>query len=160
MKITVICLLLVFVAEAGFGRFVQIKTYRELYDDSDLVVIAQPRASQDTAERNVLANTDAVGVSTEFEVALTLKGERPVERITLHHYRYATERIANNGPVFERFNCGADSTSYLLFLKKEADGRYAPVDGQTEPGIDAVQRLSGVARIRNGMGQRPRTDSP
>src|SRR5260221_611500 len=35
--------------------------------------------------------------------------------------------------------------SYLLFLKKEADGKYAPVCGQNDPGLFSVLRLEGIA---------------
>ena len=47
--------------------------------------------------------------------------------------------------------------SSLLFLKKEADGRYAPVCGQNDPGLFSVLRLEGIANenitARNRFGR-------
>ena len=56
------------------------------------------------------------------------------------------------GPVlvtFEPPTRGKDGTlvsakRFLLFLVREADGRFAPVSGQKDPGEISVQEISGV----------------
>ena len=55
--------------------------------------------------------------------------------------------LVPNGPTFVYFAVSekpsAPRTTYILFLHREADGRYAPVVGQADPGR-GVKELEGV----------------
>ena len=120
-------------------------TYEELFSKSDFVVIAEPiSATHDTDERTNLPelapSTPAIGVVTDFQTLLVLKGQKQ-DRFVLHHYRLPDSDVAIiNGPVLVKFNPGHHE--YLLFLVRERDGRFAPVGGQPDPGAFAVKQLS------------------
>jgi hypothetical protein len=120
-------------------------TYEELFSKSDFVVIAEPiSATHDTEERTILSELDpsvpAIGVVTDFQTLLVLKGQKQ-DRFVLHHYRLPQSDVAIiNGPVLVKFNPGHHE--YLLFLVRERDGRFAPVAGQAHPGVFSVKQLS------------------
>jgi hypothetical protein len=109
-----------------------------------------------------------IGVETSFEVEVVLKGTRTVQEFVLHHYREPSPGSAFNGPelvFFDRsstvqesvlhnyrepspraeFNgpqaVATSASTWLLFLVREKDGRYAPAGGQTDPGGMAIRRL-------------------
>ena len=120
-------------------------TYEELFSKSDFVVIAEPiSATHDTEEQTILPELDpsvpAIGVATDFQTLLVLKGQKQ-DRLVLHHYRLQESDVAIiNGPVLVKFNPG--HREYLLFLVRERDGRFAPVGGQAFPGVSSVKQLS------------------
>lgn len=131
--------------------------YQKMFDASDLVVIATPTLkTADTKERTVLSDimsNNAAGVSsairvmgveTHFRVSVILKGDKLVKRFVLHHYRETTPAgVEVNGPSLVSFD-PSDPTnrrSWLLFLVRETDGRYAPTLGQTDPGYQAIHPL-------------------
>jgi hypothetical protein len=131
-------------------------SYRELFNRSDLVVIATPRAgTADTNESSVLqglVRQDAqgrqsailtIGVETPFKVSIILKGDQDVEQFVLHHYREVVTEVSFNGPTLLHFDASDMSKrgSYLMFLIREADGRYAPTGGQTDPGLNSVIKI-------------------
>jgi hypothetical protein len=140
--------LLGFTSIAG-ARAVRFWPYQELLDKSDLVVLATPAATNDTQERIDLpgfTGQHVIGVETRFTVSAVLKGDKALKDFVLHHYRpYAYLEngvritMVPNGPTFISFTPATNPTiptrTYILFLLHEADGRYAPVIGQTDPGI-------------------------
>jgi hypothetical protein len=127
-------------------------SYDELFARSDFVVIAQPlRKTHDTAERSTLRGvtppTPVIGVETQFQTALVLKG-RKRDRFTLHHYREPSlkvkpgfEAVTVDGPLLITFDA-TDRKRYLLFLVRERDGRFAPTGGQQDVETISVQELS------------------
>jgi hypothetical protein len=134
----------------AFGDFASAQlmyawTYEELFSKSDFVVIAEPTsATHDTDERTILPELNpsvpAIGVVTDFQTLVVLKGQKQ-DRFVLHHYRLPESDVAIiNGPVLVKFNRGHHE--YLLFLVRERDGRFAPVGGQTYPGVFSVKQLS------------------
>lgn len=132
------------------ARLMNSWSYQELYDQSDLVVIAKPISTQDTAEKATLPNISpdvhVVGLSTEFDISLVMKGDRSTKKATLHHYQLADpKQLMINGPRLATFD-PKQYTRYLLFLHLEADGRYSPVSGQTDPAMFSVVKLEGVAK--------------
>ncbi|MCX6900553.1 MAG: hypothetical protein NT105_17880 [Verrucomicrobia bacterium] len=153
MKRIVVCLLLLFAADSGFGRNFRVWTQREMYQQADLIVVARPISTQATAERGVmphLNNFNLVDLSTELQVETVLKGDKTLKQFVLHHYGLATKYEPGNAPQLVPFgydhttgNCTKPdcATSYLLYLKKEADGRYAPVDGQVDPAFSSITKL-------------------
>jgi hypothetical protein len=117
-----------------------------MFDKADLVVIAKPVTTNDTSERTTLpGDLQVTGVNTKFDVLLVLKGGK-LKDFVLHHYRLSNEREAIlNGPVLVRFQA-TQGPPYLLFLSKEADGRYAPTTDQIDPGASSVIELHGASR--------------
>jgi hypothetical protein len=125
-------------------------SYRELFRRSDVVVIATPTAqTTDTAETSFLpdifsqdaqgrqSRIASVGVETPFKVSVILKGEQTLERFVLHHYREAAA-TSTDSPMLLSFDPSARRGSYLMFVIRETDGRYAPTGGQTDPGYNSV----------------------
>jgi hypothetical protein len=127
------------------ARLMQDWTYQELFAKSDLVVIAKVSTStRDTNEQNTVTDISppepVIGVTTEFESLLVLKGQKQ-DRFVLHHYRRKSSEPLVNGPMLVSFNPD-DHRTYLLFLLREHDGHFAPVAGQTDPGVFSVKELS------------------
>jgi len=112
-------------------------TYQQMFDQADLIAFAQPVSTNATAEQTVLPGIGPpirmVGVETKFAVETLLKGNKATKEFVLHHYRDVRPAIYFNGPDLVAFSPGGDE-AYLLFLKNEADGRFAPINGQTDPG--------------------------
>jgi hypothetical protein len=139
------------------ARLMTLLSYRQVLDESDLIVIATPKSkTTDTKEQAYLPNifrqdekgnqseVKAIGVETVFEVAAVLKGDQAIKLFTLHHYREVQTAAGEmNGPLLVFFDPSDSSqlNSYLLFLVREPDGRYAPTGGQTDPGYKAISRL-------------------
>jgi hypothetical protein len=135
------------------ARAVRIWSYQELLEKSDLVVLATPTATNDTKEHIGLpgfVGEHVIGVETRFAVSALLKGDKALRDFALHHYRTTDGSNMShlaNGPSFISFDPDANPTvfsrTYILFLIREADGRYAPIVGQTDPG-EAVRELRGA----------------
>ena len=132
------------------ARAVRIWSYQELLEKSDLVVLATPTGTNDTKEHIDLpgfAGEHVIGVETRFTVSAVLKGDKALKDFVFLHYRTAYgPNITHlpNGPTYITFDPVANPTipprTFILFLHREADGRYAPVVGQTDPG-GAVREL-------------------
>ena len=133
-------------------------TYSDLMDESSLVVIARPtatRALRATAALPNIREQDAKGrkhpviaraAETDFTVVVVLKGklsaaQRKSRSFTLLHYQeLPPSKVTVNGPGLVAFDPGA-TRQYLMFLVRQADGRYTAVSGQTDPdqAIEALQ---------------------
>jgi hypothetical protein len=154
--------ILFFVAAMAFSpmagaRLVQVPSYQELLEKSDLVVIAVPTASGDALERidlpgittvmaeNKTVGFPVVGVETRFQVSIVLKGSKGLGNFVLHHYRQADRAATINGPSLVTFEANR-RISFLLFLVREKDGRYAPTAGQTDPASISIHSLGAFAR--------------
>ena len=138
------------------ARKMVILSYQQMFEKSDVVVIATPKSkTTDTKEQAFLPNIwqqdkdgnqskiKSIGVETVFAVSAVLKGDATVKQFTLHHYREAQISAELDGPYLVSFD-PSDMTkrsSYLLFLVREPDGRFAPIGGQTDPGDKAIIRL-------------------
>jgi hypothetical protein len=132
------------------GRIVPAWSYEKLVAGADLVAIATATASRDTKEPAVVpgvsrsgadgkpAPVAAVGVETTFKVDAVLKGEaKDLKEFVVYHLREPDAQAqapAVNAPMLVKFDVEAKH-KYLLFLKREAGGRYVPVTGQTDPAI-------------------------
>src|SRR5262249_60866198 len=83
----------------------------------------------------------AVGVETKFRIGGVLKGNKNLKEVTMHHYRVKElAKVGIDDPHLLFFN-PEDKTEFLLFLVREADGRYAPTSGQTDPALYSVRSL-------------------
>ena len=131
------------------ARLTRAWTYQEMFDAADLVVIARPTSTKDTDERSkVLDDIPVVGVFTEFETRLVLKGPKETTAFTLHHYRLESTDDLNivNGPWLIDIQIQPHRIfTFLLFLRRERDGVYAPVTDQTDPAGTSVIELPGGA---------------
>ena len=146
---------LLFLTGTVGARAVRIWPYQELLEKSDLVVIATAVANSDTTEHIDLpgfVGEHVIGVDTKFVISAVLKGDRSQTNIVLHHYRTSDgTNIPHvpNRPSFVSFAPPERPTlvpqAYILFLVRETKGRYAPVVGQTDPGL-AIKELVGIAR--------------
>jgi hypothetical protein len=131
-------------------------SYQQMLEKSDVVVIAIPKSkTTDTEEQAFLPNIwqqdkdgkpskiKSIGVETVFAVSAVLKGDTTIKQFTLHHYRVAQISAEFDGPYLVCFDPSDMSkrSSYLLFLVREPDGRFAPIGGQTDPGAKAISRL-------------------
>jgi hypothetical protein len=136
------------------ARALQVLPYQELFTRSVLIVVATPISpTVDTSEEYVLpgiATSDpngttsgvrCIGVETAFKISAVLKGDRTIRQLIFHHYRDSSAPKVN-GAMLVRFD--ASPSSYLLFLVKEPDGRYAPTGGQVDPGFNAITKLPQV----------------
>lgn len=146
----IFCFLLVVFAIPQFliARIVYTWTYQEMFDKADLVVIARYVSTKDTRERTTLEDIEppiqGIGLVSEFESRLVLKGPKDITKFRLHHYRIENPELIANGPRLVTIEPGRHPT-FLLFLIKERDGRYAPVSGQTDPAAFSVVELTGGA---------------
>lgn len=128
-----------------FARPVLFRNYDQLTAEAELVVIAAPTAVCELPERSDLAHIApamrAIGMETTFEISALLKGElrsppggKP-KTLVLHHYRLpASTAPIPNGPGLVSFD-PKDRKQYLMFLKREPDGRYQALSGQTDPDL-------------------------
>jgi hypothetical protein len=129
-------------ADARPGAF---WTYEQLTEAADLVVIALPTETTDK-ETTVIPNmlrtgadgksvpVPAVGVETRFRVLVVLKGDKKLKDFTLYHLREAKPLNLPNGPQLITFDVKGQRR-YLLFLKREADGRFVSVTGQVDAAV-------------------------
>jgi hypothetical protein len=127
------------------------QTFQEMFDKADLVVVATAIKTKDTTERKKLIEIDrietsapellqdeVIGVETEFQTRVTLKGSKEVRKFLLHHYRFAVEQEGMSGaPAFIQVPSERKAT-FLMFLIKEKDGRFAPFTGQFDPAVLSV----------------------
>ena len=134
-----------FVADA---RGILLTTFRQMDRASDIIVVATPLSTKDTAEQTRLPHLSPeipiAGLSSEFEVSLVLKGDNSLKKLVLHHYRLANpSRWGGEFTWLAAFD-PKEPTRYLLFLHREPDGRYAPFD-QVDPALTSIFALTGTA---------------
>ena len=126
--------------------------YDQLTEKADIIVIATPSATRGTAEAMNLpgiqrAGTNGVsrpvpgfGQETTFEVLTVFKGDKSIKSLVVFHLREAEPQIVSvNGPGLISFEPN-EKKRYLLFLKRDPDGRFSSLTGQTDP-IGAVKDL-------------------
>jgi hypothetical protein len=124
-------------------------SFQEMFDKSDLVVIARVIAPKDKEGSVSLPGFDTplkvIEVLTEFESRIVFKGRKDLSKFRLRHYRYRSEAeefaVANNAQLV-KINPG-EHPAFLLFLVKERDGVYVPFGGQTDPAALSVLDLRG-----------------
>ncbi len=143
MRIPILFSIVMIVAtpESLVARIIESWTHQEMFEKADLVVIASVVSTKDTSERGTLLNNiPVVGVVTEFEISLILKGKQSAPTISLRHYRLQSDDdlMIVNGPRLIRL--AKAQPTWLLFLTREPSGTYSPVTGQTDPaGISIIQ---------------------
>ncbi len=149
-------ILLLVIPNQAPARITLVLSYQGMLAKSDLVVIANPTSNTaDTSEESFVpdililetggkqSRIKSIGVETVFAVSAVLKGDLTLKQFTLHHYREAQVSLHADGPYLVRFDPSDISkrSSYLLFLVREQDGRFAPIGGQTDPGMKAISPI-------------------
>jgi len=151
MKTVLTLALLLTLPVIAFGRIRPVWTYEQIYRDADLVVIAKPVSSMQLEEKTSLPNispiTPVVGIETQLEVRLVLKGEPMTKTVALHHYALQKPSDARHrgAPELVSFD-PKQPARYLMFLKREAKDRYVPVTGQTDPAAESIIKLESSAQ--------------
>jgi len=152
MKTLLALLISVFVVAEAQARIHRFWSYDDLATNATLVVVATSTSVADTSEVAALPDIVTIhpdgskepvmgaGVETTFQILTVLKGECTSKSLVLHHYKRAKETSSYGGPGFVAFE-PKDKKRYLMFLQKEADGRYVAVSGQTDPD-DSIKQLS------------------
>ena len=129
----------------------------ELQRASDVVVVATPEVTRETGVRSELTELQppvpVIEVETEFRVLSVLKGTISGSTLLLRHFRLDDARIRGgciNCGGFIQFSSVAPATKvcragdvspqrpsecdYLLFLRREDAGDFAPASGRVSPG--------------------------
>jgi ankyrin repeat protein len=131
-----------FVADA---RSINSPDLRTIDKTMDIIAIAKPVSTIDTDEQTNLSTyqppVPVVGLSSVFEVVFVLKGDTNLTKLVVHHYRLADHSGWSEFSLAS-FN-PKESTRYLLFLRREPDGRYAPYD-QVDPAETSILKLNGA----------------
>lgn len=146
-KITGSLLFLAITTLLADARFVNSPDLRNIDQTMDIIVVAKPVSTTDTDEQTNLPHLNpdvhVIGLSSTFEIVFVLKGDTNLTKLVVHHYRLASQQnLMNNGPNLASFN-PKESTNYLLFLKHETDGRFAPYD-QVDPAETSMLKLNGT----------------
>ena len=149
MKTYLILLTSLFLVYESHARLMpQSLSYDMLNDKATLIVIAIPTKVTETSELAALPNITSVypdgrhesvmgkGVETSFKVLTVLKGERDIKQLVLHHYVLASTP-GGNDPLLVSFK--PQGKEVVMFLQKEADGRYVAVSGQTDPQFSIIE---------------------
>jgi hypothetical protein len=121
--------------------------YEKLAKEADLIVIATPTGTEDSGEKMNLPGiardnkpVRGLGVNTTFEALAVLKGDPDLKNCVLFHLRETEpQNMSVNGPALVAFD-PKKKRRYLLFLKKETDGRFTSLCGQTDP-VGAIRDL-------------------
>jgi hypothetical protein len=133
MKTYLIFLMTLSLGVESQARIHQYWSEDALNDSATLIVVAAASSVAATAEQtNILSNVSVTGVETGFTVFTVLKGDRSIKTVILHHYVLVPGQDISGGPGLIAFD-PKERKQYLMFLQKEADGRYIAVSGQIDP---------------------------
>jgi hypothetical protein len=126
------------------ARYVYFPSYAEMSSKADLIVLATPIQQQTLPDKvdvpGVRRGNDpipAIKVETKFEIQAVLHGDPEDQKsLTLLHYREAKPlpKGQPQGNPLDLVDFKAKSGKvYLMFLRRDADGRYSAFNGQTDP---------------------------
>lgn len=147
------------------ARKIENWTYEQLFEASDVVVIAKFQTSKDSTDRFADNPWEIkfIGVNSTFHVLHRIKGKDIAKELTMLHYRLPDGKLIQDGPLFLRFQevesirlqmlklkqmngiphaeqVLLEKPEYLLFLKKRKDGRFELVSGP----IDAIHAVKTI----------------
>src|SRR5204862_106656 len=123
--------------------------FDRLFKESDVIVIAAAQESADTDAQPTYRDWAPylVGQRTTFKIDCVLKGTPADGSLAVNHFRFKDGASPPNGPTLVSFRTKplvirgdgtttADMTvgtpRYLLFLKRNDDGSFEPISGQTD----------------------------
>jgi hypothetical protein len=152
---SVLAILFIFSAASmpAAARIRQVWSEQQIADKSDLIVIAKAVEVRDTGIKTTVPNirrgndpVGAVEMETTFEVSAVLKGKIEKAPLVFSHLREEKPEVASRGAAELVAFDPAEKKTYLLFLKRDDDGRYSAVVGQTDP-ADAVKEVGRAAPV-------------
>ncbi len=131
--------------------------YDKLFKHAELVVIVRPISVRE-AKAGEAADPPAsylTGVVTNFRVLHVVKGQYADKNLDLVHFRINPkfDGVIGNGPSLVAFHTqeiaisgkswsgGTGYPEYMVFLKKQQDGRFTFVSGQFDPELSVKQLL-------------------
>ena len=141
------CTCLALVPSHSQARPIEIWEYERLFKESTLIVVVKPLSVRDaTAKDKAVPATDQMtGIVTTFEVLVVVKGEYKDKKLDLIHFRLKPHPLSyHNPPLLVSFiNKPTKPVSvrhryqddFLLFLKKDKDGRWTFVSGQFDAAL-------------------------
>jgi len=146
------------------ARPIPLLSYDDLFKQSDLVMILRPLSVRDAKkeDRAIPPKGQAdtlVGVVTRFQVSYVVKGEYKQKNFELVHYRlnelipggivngptlasFVVDKRLINLPEREKPLLDKIGPHYMVFLKKQADGRFACLTGEFDAGL-SVREIRG-----------------
>ena len=94
------------------GRAVQLWSYSDLTEKSDLIIIGTHKKSTDSTTKKKVCGVPIVGIDSTFSVLSVLKGRLPKKTIEVYHYRYDYDNVQGitNGLSLVHF-CDDDKNS-------------------------------------------------
>ena len=134
--------LALFVPSITLARPISFWPYEKLYKEADLVAIVELKSISETKqELSGHGPTDRFdGKSAELTTGIVLKGKPDIRSIHLKYFVYSKKvNIIVNGAHFIDFS-DAKKYQYLVFLKKEDNGTFAPVTGHYDAAL-SVKKL-------------------
>jgi hypothetical protein len=128
-----------FVAALGIGRPIEIWTYKQLFSQADVVIIANSLGTVDAPKSAKEKRKGLIGVNSTLKILYVIKGKPRGKKLILFHYRRdPNSQIKGNGALLVEFKSKTESKEgpdYLLFLKKRPDRRYECVTGQIDANL-------------------------
>lgn len=152
---TIVFMVAALLASPVYARAVALYSYEQYADRATMIVIATVvEKTKDTFELTTLPGVtlqkgsgkqtpfEVVGTETRFKITLHLKGGEGLSEFTLHHYRAKDSDCIMGCIGFRSFEpeIQKGNTTFLMFLTREADGRFAPA-------LDAVDITKSINRI-------------
>jgi hypothetical protein len=140
----------------GRARFIESWPYDKLFQRADLAVIVRPLSVRDAVAKDKAQPPEGqeqylIGVVTKFKVLQVVKGEYKPSELELVHFRMKPRaEVVINGPLLASFHTksvhsegngwsGGAKPDYMLFLKRDKDGRFTFVSGQFDPQLSVKQ---------------------
>jgi hypothetical protein len=116
-----------------------VPTLGEMLEKSDLVCVVQVR-SVDAAPKPHPQNSwpDTIkSYMATCSLVCVFKGEVATNEITISFYGHLFDEPEPraNAPLVETHQRAHETIQYLVFLKRDADGRVSPVTGDLDPGL-------------------------
>jgi hypothetical protein len=130
--------LFILAASLASARGINMMSRTKMEAASDLVVIATPvkvKKTNELLKGTLLAFSGTYrGIEATFAIHQAIKGSEK-RRFRLHYYEMDKGPVpAADGPGLVSFKAGS-GIEYLMFLKQEPDGRYAPITGQVDANL-------------------------
>ena len=137
MKKTAIAILALF-AQLAVASPRVIPSHSNLLERADLVITASFVKTEETEERRRIGPHDARRVLTHFKIDSILKGKHSNQTVVVGHYLpppstspFEAVRLTTHHFSFTAFSDPTEK--YLIYLKKQKTGAYAPVTGELDP---------------------------
>ena len=140
-KTSAICLLLAtfLITEISYAYLHRGWSAKELTIKADLIVLAAPLSKSQTTGKimileGIKPKMEVVEMEAKFEIKSVLKGKIEDDEFILIHFFYKNEpKVYRGGPSLRQYKTDEYYREYLMFLKDEGDGIYAPLSGQKDP---------------------------